>query len=66
MHGHQKRWNSGNCTHSGFFDNLDILEGVLDADFGAIASRNKFFDRGMKEGSIESFSVQHPTATDTL
>ena len=40
--------NSGVCTHSGFFDNLDVLEGVLDADLGAIASYNKYFDRGME------------------
>lgn len=63
--GVRKIENSGSCTHLGFFDNLDDLDGVLDADFGAIASCNKYFDR-MEDGSIERIRVQRLTAADAL
>jgi hypothetical protein len=37
----KKDENLSNSTHLGFFDNLDDLDGVFDADFGAIVSCNR-------------------------
>ena len=57
----RKAENSENSTHVGFFDNLDDLDGVLDADLGGIVCFNSIFNRRMREGGREKPSVQHPT-----